>query len=35
MADLLFLVLAIGSFLACWAYLLGLDRLGAPKESSE
>lgn len=32
MADVLFVALAIGSFLACWAYLLGLDRLGAPKE---
>lgn len=32
MADLAFLALAVGFFLACWAYLRGLERLGAPKE---
>jgi hypothetical protein len=32
MADIWFVVLAIGSFLVCWAYLIGLERLGAPKE---
>jgi hypothetical protein len=32
MADLVFLALAIGAFLACWAYLLGIERLSGPKE---
>lgn len=32
MADLLFLALAVGLFLACWAYQFGLERLGTPKE---
>ena len=35
MADLAFLGLAIVVFLGCWAYLLGLERLGTSKEESE
>jgi hypothetical protein len=32
MSDLVFPVSVIGFFLACWAYLVGLDRLGTTKE---
>jgi len=35
MADLMFLALALVSFLLCWGYLIGLDRLNASKVNPE
>ena len=35
MADLVYLALAAASFLLCWAYLVGLERLNASKGETE
>lgn len=35
MADLWYLALTVAGFLACWVYLIGLDRLGARKEGRD